>query len=248
MKRCFLFLITLMLSLPWSSSLTLAQNQPSPSGRWEGSVDLQSMNLGIIVGLSQKADGTWTGTITIPSQGLKDSALGDVSVSSSTVSFTIPGVPGDPIFKAKLSEDRRMITGELIQSGQTFPFKLERRTEAESAARQAYGATPEKGLAGQGIEGSWQGTVDAGGGLRVVLKVRKASDESFAAQIDSPDQGITDLLVDSVTLKDKSLSFEVKTLSASYEGTLSKDGSEISGQWKQQGVQVPLIFKRLAQK
>jgi uncharacterized protein len=248
MNRFFLFLIILTLFLPWSPSLTLAQNQPDPAGRWEGSVDLPFMKLGIIVGLSQKADGTWTGAITIPSQGLNDSALGSISVSGSAVSFAMPGVPGDPVYKARLSQDSRVISGELTQSGRTFPFKLERRTEAESAALQTYGATPEKGLPGQGMEGYWQGTLDVGGSLRLVLKVRKASDESLTAQIDSPDQRITDMLVDSIALKDKSLRFELKRLRASYEGRLSQDGSEITGHWEQQGNQLPLTFRRLAQK
>ncbi|MEW6730842.1 MAG: hypothetical protein AB1489_05870 [Acidobacteriota bacterium] len=248
MYRYFLLLIALTLSLPWSPSLTLAQKQPSPAGHWEGSIDLQFMKLGIIVSLSQKTDGAWEGMITIPSQVLKDSALGNVSVNGSAVSFTMPEVPGDPIYKAKLSEDGRMISGELTQSGRTFPFKLERQTEAEAAARQTYGVTPEKGRPGQGIEGYWQGTLNASGGLRLVLKIRKASDESLAAQVDSPDQKITDLLVDNITLKDKSLHFEIKRVRASYQGTLSQDGSEISGQWEQQGVQLPLTFRRLAEK
>jgi hypothetical protein len=248
MNRYFLLLITLMLALPWPSSSTLAQHQSGPAGRWEGSVDLQFMKLGIIVGLSQKADGAWTGTISIPSQGLKDSALSDVLISGSAISFAMPGIPGEPVYKSRLAEDSRMISGELTQSGRIFPFKLERRTEAESAARQTYGATPAKGLPGQGIEGDWQGTLEAGGGLRLVLKVRKASGESWAAQVDSPDQRITDMVVDTIGLKDQSLRFEMKRLGVSYEGRLSRDGSEISGEWQQQGVQLPLTFRRLAQK
>jgi uncharacterized protein len=247
MNRFFLFLITLTLCLSWSSSMTRAQNQPGPAGRWEGSVDLQFMKLGIIVGLSQKADGSWAGTISIPSQGLNDSALGNVSVNGSAVSFAMPGVQGEPIYKAKLSDNRHMISGELTQSGRTFSFKLERRTEAESAALQTYRATPEKGLPGQGIEGHWQGTLE-GTGLRLVIKVRKAPDESLSAQLDSPDQSITDMLVDTIALKDKSLRFELKRLRATFEGKLSQEGSEISGHWEQQGTQLPLTFRRLTQK
>jgi hypothetical protein len=56
------------------------------------------------------------------------------------------------------------------------------------------------------------------------------------------------MLVDSIALEDKSLRFEMKRLRASYEGKLSQDGSEISGQWGQQGIQLPLTFRRLAQK
>lgn len=248
MKRCFLLLITVMLSLVWSSSLTMAQKQAGPAGRWEGSIDMQFMKMDIIVSLSQKADGTWAGTISIPAQGFNDSALSNVSVNGSIVSFAMPGVAGDPVYKAKLSEDGQMLSGEITQAGRTATFKLERRTEAESAARQMYSATPEKGLPGQSIEGSWQGTLDAGGGLRIVIKIKKASDDSLTARLDSPDQKITDLLVDATTFKDKSLHFELTRLNAGYEGKMSQDGSEISGHWEQQGVQLPLTFKRLAQK
>lgn len=137
MKRCFLCVMILILPLLWSSSLTLAQNQPGPAGRWEGSVDLQHMKLGIIVSLTQTTDGAWTGTITVPSQRFKDSALANVSVKA-------------------------------------------------------------------------------------------------------------DLLVGGVALKDKSLRLEMKRLGASYEGMLSQDGSEISGQWEQNGFPLPLTFRRLA--
>ncbi len=248
MKRYFLFLLILAVySLESPTLSTPAQSQRGPAGRWEGSVDLQYLKLGIILNLAQRADGVWTGNITIPSQGIKDSVLANVVVKGSAVSFATREVTGDPVYQGRLSEDSRSITGELTQSDRTFAFKLERRTETESSARQTYGLTPERGLAGQGIDGVWQADLDAGGViLRVVLKVKKASDGSFAAHVDSPDQGVTDMLVDRIAVRDHSLQFEIKRIKASYAGTVSQDGSEISGQWDQNGIPLPLILRRLA--
>jgi len=63
-------------------------------------------------------------------------------------------------------------------------------------SRQVSGQTPAKG-----IEGSWQGTLDAGGTkLRLVLKVTKSDAGAYSAQLISPDQGGATVPVDPMTL------------------------------------------------
>jgi hypothetical protein len=243
MKRMSRLVMISMFALLSSTSFAFAQ-QTSPAARFEGSVDLPFMKLGIIVTL-QKTGANWTGTINIPSQAYNDAV--DVLIENSDVTIKMRGVPGDPIYKGKFSEDGRLIAGDLTQSGRKFPFTIERLSEAESAARQKYGATPEKGQPGESMEGNWQGTI-AAANLRLVLKLSKATDGSLSAKLDSPDQGTSDLQVDTVALKEKTLRFEIKRLGASFEGTLSQDGSELSGTWEQQGAQLPLILKRLGKK
>jgi len=99
----------------------------------------------------------------------------------------------------------------------------------------------------QSVEGAWEGTLDFGGAkLRLVLKVSKAADGSLTAKADSPDQGATDLPVDTISLKDGAVRFEMKQLLASYEGTLNKEASEIAGEFKQGGMSIPLTLKRMA--
>jgi pimeloyl-ACP methyl ester carboxylesterase len=95
-------------------------------------------------------------------------------------------------------------------------------------------------------EGDWKGTLDAAGTkLDLVLHI-SAKDGALSATIDSPDQGATGLPIDSITVTGKSLRFEMKSLGASYEGAFSADGSQIEGQFSQQGVRLPLTFKRVA--
>ncbi len=108
-------------------------------------------------------------------------------------------------------------------------------------------AAAQSGVSNQSIEGGWEGTLDFGGAkLRLVLKVSKAADGSLTAKADSPDQGATDLPVDTISLKDGAVRFEMKRLLASFEGTLNKEASEIAGEFNQGGMSVPLTLKRTA--
>jgi pimeloyl-ACP methyl ester carboxylesterase len=96
-------------------------------------------------------------------------------------------------------------------------------------------------------EGDWKGTLDAGvAKYALVLHVSK-KDDALSATLDSPDQGATDLLIDSISVTGKSLRFEMKSLGASYEGVFSEDGSQIEGEFSQQGQRLPLMFKRVTQ-
>jgi len=94
-------------------------------------------------------------------------------------------------------------------------------------------------------EGDWRGTLDAGGAkLDLILHVVR-KDGTLTATLDSPDQGATGLAVDSITVSDKSLRFEMKSLGVDYEGVFSSDGSQVEGELRQQGQRLPLTFKRV---
>jgi len=95
-------------------------------------------------------------------------------------------------------------------------------------------------------DGDWQGTLDAGGTkLSLVLHISR-KEGALAATLDSPDQGATGLPIDSINLAGKSLRFEMKSLGAVYEGLFSADGSQIAGEFSQQGQHMSLTFKRIA--
>ena len=96
-----------------------------------------------------------------------------------------------------------------------------------------------------GIEGNWQGTLDVGvAKLRLILKISKAADGKLTATMDSLDQSANDLAVDSISFQDGTLKFEMKRLSASYVGTLNKEGNQLTGQFTQSNT-IPLDFKRV---
>ena len=113
-----------------------------------------------------------------------------------------------------------------------------------SARNQSTGNPPSSVDAGSNIQGIWQGTLNSPvGKLRLILKVSKAADGTLKATMDSPDQGATDLPVDTFIFKDSYVRFEMKEIYASFDGGLSRDGSEIAGEFFQE-ILSPLVLRR----
>ncbi len=97
------------------------------------------------------------------------------------------------------------------------------------------------------IAGDWTGSLQAGDAvLHLVLHISKAADGSFKAFIDSLDQGVYGIEVTSLTQKDSALTFNVSSVSASYEGKFAANHATIEGAWTQGSVSLPLVFHRQA--
>lgn len=97
------------------------------------------------------------------------------------------------------------------------------------------------------VEGTWEGTLDAGAAkLKLVLHVVR-KDGTLSASLDSPDQGATGLPIDTISISEGIVRFEMKALTAGYEGKLTNDDSQIDGTWAQGGVSIALVFKRASQ-
>lgn len=95
------------------------------------------------------------------------------------------------------------------------------------------------------IEGLWLGSlkVPDGAELRILFNVSAKPDGSINATMYSLDQGAIGIPVETVTYKDGSVSFEVKSVGI-FEGTLKEDGKTIEGEWKQSGLTLPLVLSR----
>lgn len=105
-------------------------------------------------------------------------------------------------------------------------------------------ATSTFGQDNSSLEGNWLGAIEVSGmKLRLVLKITKSGD-GYTAKLDSLDQGAKDLPIDSITRKDKTVSFSAAQLGINYEGMLNEKADEISGTFKQGAGTLPLNFKR----
>jgi hypothetical protein len=97
-----------------------------------------------------------------------------------------------------------------------------------------------------GVVGDWQGTLDTGNGsLKVLLHFSQLKDGSLAGTLDSPGQGATGIVIDTITFQQPDMHFEIARFGSSYDGKISKDNSEIAGQWKQGGASLPLSLSRI---
>ena len=107
-------------------------------------------------------------------------------------------------------------------------------------AGQAVGQAPAKG-----IEGSWQGTLDAGGAkLRLVLKVTRSDKGAYAAELVSVDQGNASVPVDPITVNADSVRLDMKPAGAVFAGVLNTERTELTGTFTQGGQDLPLTFRR----
>lgn len=104
---------------------------------------------------------------------------------------------------------------------------------------QVFGQTPAKGF-----EGSWQGTLEAGGTkLRVALTVTKSEAGVYSGKFDSLDQGAT-IPTDTITVNTDAVHLEMKSVAIVYEGVMNKERTELTGTFTQGGQPFPLTFKR----
>jgi hypothetical protein len=96
------------------------------------------------------------------------------------------------------------------------------------------------------VVGTWQGTLTSGMGaqIRVVLHVAREA-EGLKATMDSPDQGSqTGIPVEKAVFENEKLTLDVAVVRGSYEGTLDAAKGEITGTWRQNGQELPLVFRR----
>ena len=95
------------------------------------------------------------------------------------------------------------------------------------------------------IVGNWEGTLDPGAQpkKKIVVHISASQDGSLSGTIDYPDQDTSGILITAITYKEPILHFE-STGTGSYDGTMNKDNSEITGTWKQGAAGVSLILKR----
>lgn len=104
-------------------------------------------------------------------------------------------------------------------------------------------------ISAQDIAGDWKGTLKAGTAeLHGVLHITKDKDGGLHAILDSVDQGVLGIPLDSVKLEDTKVHIHSGALNGDYDGTLSTDGQSITGTWKQEGISLPVNLQRAAAK
>jgi hypothetical protein len=99
----------------------------------------------------------------------------------------------------------------------------------------------------QAIAGDWQGTLSAGPvELRLVLHLASDGPDTLKGSLDSPDQGAKGIPVASARVSDSTFTFQVPSISGSYNGKVNATATTITGVWTQGGNGAPLTFTRAA--
>jgi hypothetical protein len=78
--------------------------------------------------------------------------------------------------------------------------------------------------------------------VHVVLHLSRTVTGELRGVLDSPDQGASGLPVSKLTLQDGTLHFEMPLIGATYDGRVAASGNDITGEWRQQKLALPLTF------
>lgn len=93
--------------------------------------------------------------------------------------------------------------------------------------------------------GDWSGILDIGiAQINIILHFQEVADGSITATFDYLEEKMYGLEIDSLTVQDKSLKFEIKKFLVHFEGLLINNHLQISGQWSQHGKLFPIIFEK----
>lgn len=92
----------------------------------------------------------------------------------------------------------------------------------------------------------WEGQLKIGAvELRVVFKLYQNEDKSYGADLDSPDQGATNIAASSASVTTDSIKVEIKRIGASFAGAIVKDSALVRGIFKQGSLNTPLLLKQV---
>jgi hypothetical protein len=95
----------------------------------------------------------------------------------------------------------------------------------------------------QGLDGRWEGDIETPqGSLPGVFRIKTEADKT-TTMMDSPTQNALD--IPAIAKRDgKAITFEVPIVTGNFTGELSADGAQISGLWRQNGMEFPLVLQR----
>ncbi|MGQ9779959.1 MAG: alpha/beta hydrolase family protein [Bacillota bacterium] len=96
------------------------------------------------------------------------------------------------------------------------------------------------------LDGIWAGKLATPTGeIEVVFRISSRPDGGHTALLDVPVQGAKDIPVSKVVFQQDGLvRLEIELIGAVFEGRLGPDGTEIDGQWRQMGAELPLVLRR----
>ena len=94
-------------------------------------------------------------------------------------------------------------------------------------------------------QGTYSGTLQAGEAqLHLLLHLSKGADGSLRATLDSLEQGVFAIEANSASFANFTLTLELTSVGARFQGKVSPDHEIIHGDWSQGSASIPLIFQR----
>jgi hypothetical protein len=213
------------------------------AGRWEGTVQIPSRELVLVVDLAAgNGDiGGWQGSITIPGLGIKGAPLTDIALNGDNVAFSIKSAladqrTGPAKFTGHFVGDKKL-AGNFEQAGNSAPFALEKTGLPQVEP------SPHSTAIAKEIEGEWKGGYELFGYPRkVTIKMQNRGAEGATADFVIVGRKENKLPVDHVVQEGEFLTIDSHETGLSFEGRARK--GEIQGTILQGPLEIPITLRR----
>lgn len=215
----------------------MAAQDAALSGHYEGTLETPNGKAQFAIDLDLDAKKAWIGHLTV-TPGPREVPLSGIMQSGEDISWGMP-FPGNPKFAGKWDKEARTIKGQATVGPSTITLDLKRTADARVVV------PAESTAISKELGGKWEGILDTPGGpLRLVLNMQAPEGGRGAATIVSLDQGNASIPVTTITQRNDALELDVKMVGGNYKGKVSADNSSITGEWSQNGNNMPLVWKK----
>jgi hypothetical protein len=198
---------------------------------------VNDQEIGLGLDLAQNAKSQWIASMSVPAQKATGLVVMDVVVSGSSVRFTGVELMMSK-FELTLGPDGRM-RGTLSNPRGTAPVEFKRTGEAKVEL------IPPSPAVSSELEGDWEGLLQTPGRAhRMIFHFRNQPGGTVAATVDTPDSGGIALPLNNVKQTGRKVEVGIRIAQAAFQGTLSPEGAELTGEFRHGDTVVPLTLRK----
>jgi len=215
------------------------QQNSDLQGAWQGTLMAGKQALRLGLRIVEPSPGTFQAQLDSLDQGVRNIPIPTFVYNKPEIHFAIPSISGDFVGNLNDADDR--LTGTWKQLGRKYPLTFERvKTNAVAAddAQADYGS----GASSQ-IQGHWKGVLSVKGmQLRIVFHIALMPDGSYAATMDSPDQGAVGIPATAAECAYPNVKLSWDAIGGGFTGKMSN--GKLSGKWSQSNLSFPLELEK----
>ncbi len=219
-------------------SASPAAAQTGPAGHWEGTITVEGgrqVVLSLDLSMNQKSE--WIASMGVPSANATGLVVQDIVVNGGSVKFT-----GVELMMAKFE---LMLGPDGKMKGTIANRQMSNRIEFTRTGDAKVELIPPSPAVSKDLEGDWEGMLEVPGHpMRIALHFRNQPDGTVAATFANLDMDAGSVPLNDVRQAGQKVEFGVKVAHASFEGTLSKDGTELAGKFTHEGDSTPLTLRK----
>ena len=228
--------MTLAATLLAPLSLIRAETPADPTGHWQGSIHAPSQDFAVELDVAYDESGKLIGTFSNPGQRIDGFPFASATVSGNAVNFEIKIGTDKQAFVGTIAADGRSMSGDFLVSVYGVPFDLERTGAA------TIDPSPRSPAIDAALAGEWNASLDVGGqSLPVVLTLSNHSDGTSFGSWASGSGTPTAV---KIANEGRSVALTSSIVDAAYRGTLSADGTEITGTFREGSAEQAMMVRR----